>query len=347
MKMKAVVLDAFGDVSNFHLQEVPIPTPKQNEVRIRVKAASFNPVDCKIRKGSYGGDCPLVIGADCSGIIDEIGEGVTQFSIGDEVYGMPFGQCSNGSYAEYLCIPVQFIAKKPKHLSFEEASSLPLVSLTAYRAMIATHALEKKGPIFIAGAGGGVGSIAVQLAKHFHGGPIYTIAGSEESADFLMKTLKCKRDHIVLYKGLTLEDLQNKILSVNGGNLFGGCFDFVGKEMKQLCIALAAHSGHVASILPEDPNSSAPAWIQAGGLCFRKNLSFHSIFVGAESFSGGTSSWKIYQDHLDAITKLLDEKVLHPPVLKNVGSLSVETVQEAHRLLESGRVKGKLVMQVS
>src|SRR4029077_18378059 len=98
--MKAVVLEAFGDVSHLKLKDIEVPQPKKGEVRVKIKAVGFNPVDFKIRQGLYGGDTPLILGTDCSGIIDAIGPEVAGIAMGDEVFAMPFGQCSNGSYAE-------------------------------------------------------------------------------------------------------------------------------------------------------------------------------------------------------------------------------------------------------
>lgn len=177
--MKAVVLEAFGDTKNLQLKDVETPQPNPGEVRIRIKASGFNPVDYKIRQGHLSGTVPLILGSDCSGVIDAIGKDVDGFSIGDEVYAMPFGQCSNGSYAQFLCIPVEFVALKPRNITFEQAAAIPLVAMTAYRAMIASGALKAGNSIFIAGAGGGVGTVAVALAKIAGVGSICTVAGSE------------------------------------------------------------------------------------------------------------------------------------------------------------------------
>lgn len=347
MTMQAVLLNAVGDENQFQMGDLPIPQPRAGEVRIRIKAAAFNPVDFKIRMGLYGGGAmPMVLGADCSGVIDALGEGVSQFAIGDEVYAMPFGPCSNGSYAQFLSIPAPFVGKKPKNLSFEEAACLPLVSLTAYRALVASGALNKEGSLFMAGVGGGVGSIAIQLAQHFHGGPVFTVAGSEESKESMVRHQKIPADQILLYRGLSQDQLKDQLIAMNGGDLFAATFDFVGKEMKALCLSITAHSGHFASIVPEEPGFQLPVWIRAESQCFGKNLNLHFVFVGSEGFTGSAKSWSIYQEHLSQITELCEKKVLIPPQVQVIGPLSVSTVQQAHRLLQSNRVKGKLVMSV-
>lgn len=345
--MKAIVLDKVGDASGFQSKDIPIPSPKEGEVRIQIRAAGFNPVDFKIRRGDYGTTTPVILGADCSGVIDSIGPKVTSFKVGDEVFAIAFGQGSNGSYAEYLCLPEQFVAKKPSHLSFTEAASIPLATLTAYRAVIASGAITNREPIFIAGAAGGVGSMGVQLARHLQAGPIYTVAGSEESLDCMTQTLKIDPHNIVLYKGLSTEALQEKLTSLNSGSLFTSTFDYVGKEMKTLCLNLAKPSGHMVTTVPEDESYSTPVWTRGISPCFSKNLSVHFIFIGAESFLKTPKGWQIYQEQLAKIGELLASRAILPPQIKNLGDLSVATIQKAHGLLEGGKVKGKLVMQVS
>ncbi len=345
--MKAVVLEAFGDSTHFKLKEVPIPQPVLGEVRIRIRASGFNPVDYKTRMGSYGGSAPVILGTDCSGTIDALGPEVSNFALGDEVYAMPFGQCSNGSYAEYLCIPVEFVWKKPKNISFEQAAAIPLAAMTAYRAMIASGAIKKGDAIFIAGAGGGVGTLAIELARSIGVGAIFTLAGSEESAHFLEKQMGLKRENILLYRGLIVEEMVEKLVQMHGGRLFDASFDFVGGEMKRLCLQVARHSGHVATIVPENASFSLPVWERGASLLFGKNLSLHCVFVGSESFTAPRRDWAIYQAHLRQISHLIEQGSVRSPAIKVVGGLSAETVREAHRLLEEGKVKGKLIMQIA
>lgn len=344
--MKAIVLNSFGDSSHFKLQEVEMPQPKAGEVRIRLRAAGFNPVDFKIREGMFGGVPPVILGADCSGIIDTIGPKVSGFKQGEEVYAMPFGQCSNGSYAEYLCLPAPFVARKPKTLSFEQAAVTPLAAMTAYRAMIASSALKKGDTIFIAGAGGGVGSLAVSFAKYARVGSIFTVASSVESAAFLQNELGLKKEHILIYKGLTPSQIEEKLIAMNGGRLFDATFDLVGGEVKRLCLNLTQFSGHFASIVPDSKEFIYPVWERGVSPCFNKNMSLHLIFVGSESMGGPPNTWGIYARHMNHISELIDQGDLKAPSVNVVGTFSVETVREAHRLLEEGRVKGKLAMKM-
>jgi NADPH:quinone reductase-like Zn-dependent oxidoreductase len=343
--MSAVVLHALGGVDNFRFDRVAIPHPAKGEIRIRIKAAAFNPVDFKIRQGEYGDCTPSILGADCSGIIDQIGEAVNNFAVGDEVYAMSFGQSSNGSYAQYVCVPYHFVARKPKHLSFEEAACIPLASLTAYRATLILQSLRKDGAIFIAGAAGGVGTFAVQFARYFHSDFIYTISGSDETSVFLTEKLGIKKEHIISYQGLTTKELTEKLIALNQDNFFIATFDFVGQEMKTLCLELADYSGHVISTVPEEPKTDLSPWSK-GSPYFQRNLSIHPIFVGAESYFAKPEAWEIYHEHLMQITHLLNTKKITVPFFRLMGGLSIDTVKNAHRLLETGRVKGKLVMSI-
>lgn len=344
--MKAIVLEKFGDVSQLKLKLVDMPQPKEGEVKIQLKAAAFNPVDVKIRQGMYRGNTPMILGSDCSGIIDAVANDVTEFKVGDEVYALAFGRCSNGSYAEYLCLPSEFAAKKPKELSFEQAAALPIAALTSYRAMMASSAIKKGDVIFIAGAGGGVGSIAVQMAKLSGASTIFSVAGSEASSEFLQQELGLKNEHILLYHSLTFDQMLQRLITMNDGRLFKAAFDFVGGEMKRLCLNLVEHSGHFATIVPENSRFNFSVWERGPSLCFNRNLSLHFVFLGAEAFSGTRQLWDIYSHHLNHIAQLFNEGHLKPPAIKSLGKLSLETVIEAHRLLEEGRVKGKLVMSV-
>lgn len=342
--MKAVVLEALGDESGFRLKDVPLPKPNRDEVRIRIKAAGFNPVDCKMREGAYPLSLPCILGADCSGVIDAVGEDFHEFSVGDEVMAIVFGQGSNGTYAEYVCVPRSFVVHKPKSISFEQAASVPLAALTAYRALIWTGALQEGRSVFIAGGGGAVGAIALQLAKIYKAGPIFTTAGSEESARLLMEQHGIPKKHILFYKGLDTMQMKHKLMEMHQGEPFPACFDFVGGKMKELCFSVADYGGHIASIVPEKKGFPIELWARGESAAFAKSLSVHFIFIGAEAFSGPPKSWNIYRGHLAYLAKLISEdelRIFEPDV---VGSLSRETVMMAHQKLSKGQAKGKLVM---
>lgn len=341
--MKGVGMNGFGSVNTFILRETPRPSPQEREVRIRIKSAGFNPVDYKIRQGWYEGDSHKILGFDCSGIVDAVGEGVQQFAVGDEVYSMAL-KSSNGTYAEYVSVPIELVAKKPRRLTFEEAAAVPLAAMTAYRATIAPRAFKEGDVVFVAGIGGGVGSFAVQFLRMMGVKKIYTIAKNQQSADFLHNKLGIERDHILIYEGLTFEQLKEQLLKMNNGRFFHATLDLVGGDRKRLCLALTGYSGHFSTILPE-AHFTDPFW-QENALPRARNLSVHQVNIGAELADSTRASWNVYQSHLEKISEMLENGKLQLPKIESVGSLSLKTVQKAHQLLEDGRVKGKLIMVV-
>lgn len=338
--MKAVVLKKHGEVDQLALEQVSDPSPAADEVRIQIKAAGFNPVDTKIRKGVFSSAVPVILGADCSGVIDAVGKGVRDFRIGDEVYALAFGRSSNGTYAEKVCLPTHFVHKKPKNLSFEQAACVPLVSLTAYRALVASRALQEGKSVFISGATGAVGSIALQMLKILKAGPIFATAGNLDGA----QSLSLPKDHILLYKGMTIEEMAEKLVKMNGGELFHTTCDFVGREMKKLCFAIAGYQGHVVSIVPEGKEFSLELWHRGESIAFAKSLSVHFVFVGSEAFSGGPKGWESYRAQLAQISKWIEQEKLHIPMPTVLKGLSVDSVTRAHQLMEQGKAKGKIVM---
>lgn len=346
--MQAVVLNKFGTSDQFTLKEVDLPKLENNQILIHVKAAGFNPVDYKIREGRYGGNAPEILGCDCSGVVEQVGPNSTdKFKKGDEVYGMSFVGTGKGSYAQYAIIPEELVAKKPTNLTHTQAAGVPLAAMTAFRATIANRAFQKGDTVFIAGAGGGVGSFAVQMLQSLGVKEIYTIARTKKSADYLYDRLGIPLDHIVIYEGLSQTQLETKLVELNKGKLFDGTLDLIGGERKELCLNLTKHSGHFSTILPEKDNfNNYPFWGE-NDLPRSRNLSVHQVNIGSEMGSKNLSDKQIYIRHMDIINQMLKDGRLKPPSITSIGSLSAKNVQQAHEMLESGRVKGKLVMEVS
>lgn len=166
--MKAIIYSQYGDPSVLRQADQPVPQPRAGEVQVRVNYAALNPVDCEIRKGRIslltGWRFPRIPGSDFAGIVSACGPDVTQFSPGDAVYGFT-SPLRGGAYAEYLTIPVGRIARIPEGCTFAQAASLPLAALTALQGMRDCGHLKPGGSVFIHGASGGVGTLAVQIAK--------------------------------------------------------------------------------------------------------------------------------------------------------------------------------------
>src|SRR5258708_1102853 len=168
--MKAVQVHNYGGPEGLHFEDAPPPTPGSGEFLVRVLAASVNAIDWKAPAGYMKDVFPLrlpyIPGWDVSGIVEAIGPGVTQFKKGDEVYAVPGGARSGkGTYAEYVVVKETEAALKPKSIDHIHAAALPVVALTAWQALFEPAGLSKGQKILIHGAAGGVGSIAVQLAK--------------------------------------------------------------------------------------------------------------------------------------------------------------------------------------
>lgn len=167
--MKAAVLDEFGSVDVMQLRDVPKPAIGPGQLLVEVYATNVNPIDWKMREGQmaarYGSDFPMILGWDCSGVVSGVGEGVTDFAVGDEVFArsdVGTGRC----YAEFAELNTRTVVAKPADLSHEEAGSMPLVGLTAINGLINCANLQSGQRVLVIGASGGVGTLAVQIAKN-------------------------------------------------------------------------------------------------------------------------------------------------------------------------------------
>jgi NADPH:quinone reductase-like Zn-dependent oxidoreductase len=344
--MRAISLPAFGASELFHFKEIQDPVPKEYEVKIRIKAAGFNPVDYKMRLGEFPTQLPVVLGADCSGVVESIGSKVKAFHPGDAVLALVFGQGSSGTYAESVSIDERFVAKKPSCLSFEAAAALPLAALTAFRCVKALKRKSKTTSLFIAGGGGGVGSLLIPIARALGGFEIFTTASGKESADYLTDILGVHKENILFYKGLSLQEQKEKALSLHQGRSFDAALDLVGKDSKELCLSLIGFRGDFVTIVPEEESYSSEIFVRGKSPGFASSLSLHFVFVGSESFAGVRQDFLVYEEDLSEILSLIESGKLKPLEPTVVGDFSLATVQKAHALLESGKVKGKLVMRL-
>src|SRR3954454_19531442 len=167
--MRAVEVTEFGGPEVLRLVDVDAPSPIPTEVLVEVHAAGVNPVDWKTREGrGMAGACgppPFTLGWDVAGVVTELGRGVTIFGPGDRVFGMPWFPRAAGAYAEFVTAPSRQFARMPDGLSFEDAAALPLASLTAWQALADTAHVGEGNTVLINGASGGVGHLAVQVAK--------------------------------------------------------------------------------------------------------------------------------------------------------------------------------------
>ncbi len=192
--MKAYTLKKNGGIENLKLSEIDKPKIKADEVLVKVKAISINPVDAFVRKNESSlqgilkpgkDEDTFILGWDVSGIVEEVGSDVKEFKNGDEVFGMINFPGNGKAYAEYVAAPANQITLKPKNISFEDAAAATLAALTAWQGLVTNAKIKKEDKVLIHAAGGGVGHYAVQIAKSFGAYVIGT--GSSSKRDFVLK----------------------------------------------------------------------------------------------------------------------------------------------------------------
>lgn len=345
--MKVIRQSEAGDIDVLSEVDIPIPKPGRNEVLVKIHAIGLNPADFKMRSGAMSAEYPLILGAEFCGAVAAKGDLVRDVEIGDRIYGLSCMQASNGSYAEYTCVPANMIAKAPDNLSNAEAAAVPIAYLTAFEAILSRGVLQENRPLFIAGASGGVGSAALSLIQAHHGGPVFTLAGSKGSAAYLKERFGIPESQIVYYQGLSIEQTAEQLCEKNGGMKFYLAVDFVGRKAKELCLDVADFNGHVVSILPEDEHFPIEFWGRKSGPIWKKSLSVHMVNILGPGQSPNSYDWVIYSTVLKHLTELFEAKEISPPVVESLGELSLKTIQEAHLRLEEGHTKGKLTLEVS
>ncbi len=320
--MKAAILNEFGSFDSFKISEIPTPKPKPKEVLVKVLATSVNPLDFQVRRGDYKSELtlPVITGHDISGVIVEIGAGVENFKIGDEVYYSPEIFKGQGSYAQYHCAHESIIGLKPKNISHLEAATLPLAAGTAWEMLFTRAQLKINQTILIHGGAGGVGIPTIQIAKAM-GATVFTTARKvhhqfllDLGADFVIDYQN--EDYIEAINQLTDNKGVDVIIDTLGGNTLSDS----GKILSQL--------GQVVTLVDiEKPQNLIAAW--------GKNATYHFVFTRQS------------RNKLEELTKLVESKKLKP-VLTKIFSLS--DIGKAHNLLETktgdANFYGKIAIEV-
>jgi len=342
--MKVIALRSFGGPELFEEEDWPVPTPRDDEVRVRVLAASFNPVDASWRKGRISDVLPVVLGRDFCGVIDAAGKAVRDLERGDEVFGVHASLASNGSYAEYLRLPAILVAQRPRRIGIEGAASLPIVALTAIKC-VRSKARFSAGQTALVTGSGGVASMIVQLLRYAGASNVVATAGSTSSAARLAQ-LGIAKDRILTYGGLDRRELEQEALLRNAGRPFAATFDTAGGALKRLCFDAVEADGHVVSIVEEPADYDLNIWDERTSPMVAKSLSFHFEQLSARAVGRNPEKLRLFREHLDLLARLIDEGHLHPPAHEVVGPFSKNTVRQAHELLD--RRKGpKLVMRIA
>jgi len=330
--MKAHVIYAFGEPNEFRTIDIPRASIGEGEVRVKVRASSVNAVDWKIRRGIaavLAPDFPAVLHGDVAGVVEEVGIGVRQFKPGDEVYGCAGGvKGLGGALAEYMSADAKLLAHKPASLSMREAATLPLVSITAWEGLIERAAVKPGQRVLVHAGAGGVGHIAVQLAK-WAGAEVYSTVSSTEKMEVVRRL---GADAAINYKDQTVSDY---VQQYTDGKGFDIVFDTVGGENLDASFQAAAVNGAVVSISTHSTHDLS--------LLHQKGLSLHVVFMLIPMLHN--QSREKHGRILRNIADLVDAGKIRPLLDKQ--GYSFEEASLAHRRLESGEAIGKVALECS
>lgn len=332
--MKAFVLESYGANRALQLADVPEPQLRDDEVLVQVHAAGVNQLDSKIKDGQFKlilpYRLPLILGHDVAGVVVKAGPRVRQFKPGDEVYART-DDFRIGTFAEFVPVRESSLAPKPKGLTMEEAASIPLVGLTVWQALVETAKLTKGQRVFIQAGSGGVGTFAIQLARHLGA----TVATTTSAANFeLVRSLGA--DVVIDYRTQDFEDVLHDydvVLNSQDGKALGKSLRVLKGGAKLVSI-----SG------PPDPafgrNIAAPAFVRlvmrllSSGIRRRarsRGIDYSFVFMKAD---GG---------QLREITRLIEAGAIRPVVDK---VFAFESTNEALAYAEGGHAKGKVVIKI-
>lgn len=332
--MKAILMNVPGGPEVLQATELPLPElPSPSHLRVRLHAAGVNPIDTKLRKnGTYFPDkLPTVLGCDGAGVVESAGIAVTRFKPGDEVYFFNGGIGSEqGNYAEYTVVHEDCAAAKPKNLSMVEAAALPLVLITAWEALHDRVQLKAGQTVLIHAAAGGVGHVAVQLARDL-GAHIAATVSSEEKAAWVRKL---GAERIIHY---TQEDFIQAALDWTDGHGVDAVFDTVGGDTFCRSFAAAKVYGKIVTLLQSDCTAGQ---IKLARL---RNQSIHYELMLAPAYLGLHQARSEQTRILETGARLIEEGKLKVLVSN---TFPLEQAAEAHRLIEEGHTAGKVVLTI-
>ncbi|HVO53507.1 MAG TPA: NADP-dependent oxidoreductase [Solirubrobacterales bacterium] len=311
--MRAVLMREFGEPEVLAVERVAVPQPILTEIQVRVEVAGVNPVDFKTRKGRgmapVLGELPFVLGWDVAGVVTEVAPGVTRFAVGDEVFGMPWFPRQAGAYAEYVTAPSRHFAAKPHGLSTEEAGALPLAALTAWQVVVDTARVQEGDDVLIHGAAGGVGHLAVQIARAR--GANVTATARREQAEWLGEL---GAERVIDYRE------ENFAALCSGLDAVVDCHGSQGEASLEVL--------RPGGLLVSVPSRTPPELIETAK---RRNLRATGFLVEPDPVG------------LAGITALVEAGRLRVHVDE---AFELERAAEAHHLAESSHGGGKIVLRV-
>lgn len=332
--MKAFILDRYGSNDGLRTGEMPDPALRDDDVLVQIHAASVNPVDFKIRNGNLKFilpyRLPFILGNDLAGVVVRVGPRVRRFKAGDEVYARPDTN-RIGAFAELISIQEHAVANKPKELTMEEAASIPLVGLTAWQALLERASLKRGQKVLIHAGSGGVGTFAIQLAKHL--GAIVATTTSTANLDWVHRL---GADIVIDYRKDDFEKLLHD---------YDAVLDTLGGEALEKSLRVLKPGGKLVSISgPPDPDFAkeiGATWILSLAMRLlsyrirkrakRHHVSYSFLFMRPSG------------DQLREIGSLIDSGVIRPVVDR---VFPFESTKEAVAYVEKGRAKGKVIVKV-
>lgn len=327
--MRALVLEDYQS-GRFTQQEIARPVAGEGQVLVRIKASGVNPIDYKIRTGRapYADPVlPAVLGTELAGVVEAVGAGVTRFKAGDEVYGLVGGvRGLQGTLAEFVAADWRLLALKPKNLSMREAAALPLVFLTAWEGLVDSARLHSGQTVLVTGGSGGVGHIAVQIAKAF---------GAEVFA-----TASPAKHEMVRGLGATPIDYHTTkaadyVAAFTGGKGFDVVYDTVGGSSLDDALESVRIRGHVVSCAAFGTHSLAPSSLRAATV--------NGVFVLLPMLTGEGRAH--HGEVLTDATRLVEAGKLKPVL--DPRHFTLATVHDAHDAVEQGTAFGKVVIDIA
>jgi NADPH:quinone reductase-like Zn-dependent oxidoreductase len=332
--MKAFIVDRYGSSDGVRAGEIPDPELRDDDVLVQIHAASVNPLDFKIRDGKLKRilpyRLPFILGNDLAGVVVRVGSGVRQFKPGDKVYARPDTD-RIGAFAEFISIKEDAVANKPKELTMEEAASIPLVGLTAWQALIERANLKRGQKVLIHAGSGGVGTFAIQLAKHL--GAIVATTTSTANLDWVKRL---GADIVIDYRKDDFETILHD---------YDAVLDTLGGEALEKSLRVLKPGGKLISISgPPDPDFAkdiGSTWILRLAMRLlsyrirkrakRHHVSYAFLFMRPSG------------DQLREIGALIDSGIIRPVVDR---VFPFASTKEALAYVEKGRAKGKVIVKV-
>ncbi|NET55697.1 MAG: zinc-dependent alcohol dehydrogenase family protein [Symploca sp. SIO2E6] len=333
--MKAVLMTEVGTPEVLQLQEVPQPTMQTDtQILVRLQAAGVNPIDTKLRRRGnlYPDQMPAILGCDGAGVVEAIGTGVQEFRVGDEVYFCAggLGESGTGNYAQWTVVEERFVAHKPTSISFVEAAAAPLVLITAWEALYDRAGLAAGQKVLIQAGAGGVGHVAIQLAK-IKGAQICTTVSSQEKAR-LVRSLGA--DYPILYQQT---DVVQAVLDWSGGEGVDVAFDTVGgKVFYDTCSAVKMYGDLVTILEPDSTQGNLK-------IARKRNLRLSLELMLTPMLQGLVSAQQYQGSILKQCASWIDEGKLKIHLCQ---TFSLQDAAVAHQAIETGSTTGKIALLI-